>query len=328
MWRLYALNAGLLYGTFLATQLEISSYGNLFGQLNGLSLLAMLGYSIFIKTSRITKFLVAMILAECIWAFMSGSKIALIYIIFPVLLVAYRRSWINIRPRKLVVGGVLGLMLINVSFGIVTAYRQSVHQAVASGQGLALAAVSEGVVNAFTNFAATQSPPAVSNAGISERLNWAGFYGALIERSDLWHELWLGESYLPIFSWWIPRILWPDKPTVSIGAWYGEHVMGWDYETRSEGAITIWGDALVNFGLGGTFLASLLWIVASYSIYEKIGSRGKWGLLALAMVYVRLLLGIEQNMAAPLVAFQLQIFVIIMIWILLRSGARLLSRDS
>jgi len=326
-WRAFALQAGLLYGTFLATQLELSSYGNLVGQLNGLSLLALMGRIIFVQSDRFTKGMLAMIVAEVGWAFMSGSKIAILYVILPVLLIGYRRSWFQVRLRTAVIGGLLALVLLQVSFSIVTAYRMSVQQSFASGQGLAFSALSEGISNSVTNlWEPTANVDAASSNSVSDRLNLANFFGALVERQDLWRDPWLGESYYPIFTWWIPRFIWPDKPTVSVGAWYGEQVLGWETDTRSEGAITIWGDGLANFGLIGILLASVVWIFFSYFVYERVGGRKKWGLLILSMIYVRLLLGLEQNIAGPLVAFQLQAIWIAFIWLMFSALALLFAR--
>ncbi|MDR6454222.1 hypothetical protein [Variovorax paradoxus] len=327
MWRAFALQAGLLYGTFLATQLELSSYGNFVGQLNGLSLLALMGRIIFVQSDRLTKGMLLMIFAEIGWAFMSGSKIAILYVILPVLLIAYRRSWFRVQLRGAVLGGLLALILIQVSFSIVTAYRTSVQQSFASGEGLAFSALAEGITNSVTSL---WEPAANVNSdsanSISARLNLANFFGALIEREDLWREPWLGRSYYPIITWWIPRALWPEKPTVSVGAWYGEQVLGWDADSRSEGAITIWGDGLANFGFLGILLATVTWIIFSYFVYERVGGRKKWGLLVLAMIYVRLLLGLEQNIATPLVAFQLQALWIALIWLVFGVLARLFAK--
>jgi len=327
MWRAFALQAGLLYGTFLATQLELSSYGNFVGQLNGLSLLALMGRIIFVQSDRLTKGMLLMIFAEIGWAFMSGSKIAILYVILPVLLIAYRRSWFRVQLRGAVLGGLVALILIQVSFSIVTAYRTSVQQSFASGEGLAFSSLVEGVSNSITGlWEPTARSSSDSSNAISARLNLANFFGALIERQDLWRDPWLGESYFPIFTWWVPRFIWPDKPTVSVGAWYGEQVLGWETDTRSEGAITIWGDGLANFGFFGILFASVVWIFFSYFVYERIGGGRKWGLLILSMVYVRLLLGLEQNIAGPLVAFQLQVVWIAFIWLVFSILARLFAK--
>lgn len=321
LWRGYALSAGLLYGTFLATQLEVASYGNLVGQLNGLSLLALMGYLVFVNSSSFTKITIAMIGGELIWALISGSKSAVFHVVLPALLVAFRRDWIRVRVRNVLAAGIFLVIAIQVSFIAVSAYRLGVHQSIAGGQGLTAGAVLDGL----KSFASSTSESNVDNGGtgLMDRLNWASFYAGLLERPDLWRQPWYGDSYVAIFTWWVPRFIWPDKPDVSIGAWYGEAVLDWDFGTRSEGAATIWGDALLNFGMLGAFFISVVWLVLVQFIYKKLGRYGKWGLLMLAMIYMRLLLGLEQNMASPVVAIQQQCLILLLLYFLLKFMTRL-----
>mgnify|MGYP003582554076 CR=1 FL=1 len=323
VWRAYAIQAGLLYGTFLATQLEVSDFGNIAGQLNGLSSLALMGRIIFFRGDGLRKRDFLLIFAEICWAFMSGSKIAILYVIIPLLLIAYRRSWLRITLQRLVFGGLLALVVVQFSFGLVTAYRIGVQQSVSGGVGLGVSSLLEGFSTAITG---NSEPLPDSVGGVSERLNWASFFGALVERQDLWRDSWWGDSYLPVFTWWIPRFLWPDKPTVSVGAWYGEQVLGWSFDSRSEGAITIWGDGLMNFGQIGIFASSLMWIFLVYFFYQRLGGKGRWGLLFLSMIYVRLLLGLEQNAAAPLVALQMQFIAILLVRMVLLTLAFFFDR--
>jgi len=326
VWRAYALQAGLLHGTFLATQIETTEFGNLIGQLNGLSLLALMGRLVFVRSDRITLTMLALVAAEIAWAFMSGSKIAILYVIFPLLLVAYRRTWLRFSFKRALFGAAAALILVQISFGVVTAYRASVQQSVSSGEGLAISAVLNGIADALTGgVEGPQDAAGDVGGGLSDRLNWAGFFGVLIERDDIWEESWWGSSYSPIFTWWIPRFLWAEKPTISVGAWYGEQVLGWS-GSRSEGAITIWGDGLMNFGFPGVLFASVAWILLIYFVYDRAGRRGRWGLFFLSAIYVKLLLGLEQNLAAPLVALQLQLLLIFVVRLIFDVSANLLMR--
>lgn len=306
VWRIYALSAGLLYGTFLATQLEVNEFGNAFGLLNGLSLLGLFGYLTFLvknKKNRISYFLVTL---EILWALISGSKIAILYVLIPVLLILVKRGWVSLSGRFLLKAALFGFVAIQFSFIGVTAYRVGVQKAVASGQDLSAAAMFDG----FLEVAIGTSSRDPQESEMRERVNWASYLGALVAREDLWRQPWFGESFIPIVTWWIPRTFWPDKPNVSIGAWYGESVLGWDYGTRSEGAITIWGDGLINFGVIGVFFVSFFWVFFSFLVYKKLDQMGSWGLLGLASIYVKLLLGLEQNFANPVVAIQQQLMIV------------------
>ncbi|MEJ7137273.1 hypothetical protein [Amphibiibacter pelophylacis] len=317
IWRVFALQVGLLQGTFLATQLETTDYGNFVGQLNNLSLIGFFGWLIFHRAHSVQKWIYLMFLLEIVWAFISGSKIAIFYVMFPAAIIFFQRGWFRPNLKGFVVGAIIGVIVLQVSFALVTSYRIGVQVAIARGSDLSVAAIADGATQAFEliHDTTTRESDESVNPGVSGRLNWAMYFGSLLERPDLTKKLWMGSTLIPIFAWWIPRFLWENKPTVSIGAWYGENVLGWTYQTRSEGAITIWGDGYLNFGLVGVAVFSMIWVVITYYLYEKLQKKGGWGLLVLSLVYVRLLLGLEQNIAAPLVAFQLQLLVIWGIWV-------------
>lgn len=305
LWRLYALVSGLLYGTFLATQLETTSYSNLFGIFNAASLLFFFGHLIFTSARKFPLFGLLLLSLELGWIFVSGSKAAILYVLLPTAFIAQKRQWIRMTPKLIILGGIVSLLVLQLSFTLITAYRISVKRGAFEGQSLDISLVSESLGEAFSSsFGGNNQDDA---SAIMNRLNWAEFYGALLDRPDVTEDRWYGRSYIPIVSWWIPRFVWPDKPNVSVGLWYGEEVLGWDYDTRSEGAITIWGDAFMNFGAVGAMTVSLLWFSLIFGIYDYFGSRGSWGLLIIATVYMRMIIGMEQNLAVPLVAMQLQI---------------------
>ena len=243
------------------------------------------------------------------------------------MIVAFQRGWLKLTFKTIFTSALLGVVALQISFSLVTAYRLGVQLMVASGSELTISAIAEGAAATLPamieNTLNSSSEPA--KEGVSERLNWALYFGQLLERPDLTHDAWMGSSLSPIATWWIPRAVWPSKPTVSIGAWYGEHVLGWDYDTRSEGAITIWGDGYLNFGLAGALLFPIAWIAASYFLYEKLQQKGPWGMLVLSLIYIRLLLGLEQNIAAPLVAFQLQLMMIGGLWAGTHTARKILS---
>ena len=325
LWRMYALNAGLLHGTFLPTQLEVSTLGNLIGTLNNLSLIAFLGWMAFRRGSSIGTVSALMLGAEIVWALVSGSKIAIFYVLAPALLVAFRRGWITFSAKRFVIGIALGILVLQLGFVFVTSYRMGVQILVAGGHELSGAAIAESISRTIPVALEAIGASDTATNQVAERLNWARYFGLLAERGDLRQTLWMGSSLAPVVTWWIPRFFWPSKPTVSIGAWYGETVLGWEYETRSEGAITIWGDGLMNFGLLGVLMFSVVWVALAYFIYRRISFLGPWGLLATATIYIRLLLGLEQNIAAPLVAFQVQMILIALLWSVDRAAKTLLT---
>lgn len=73
-------------------------------------------------------------------------------------------------------------------------------------------------------------------------------------------QLFLGESYSYWLFGWIPRDLWPGKPTVTLGPYVKQVVMGIQ---GTVGGInpTGAGEAMINFGWGGVFVgAGLGWM--------------------------------------------------------------------
>jgi len=320
LWRSYALSAGLLYGTFLATKLEVTTYSNFLGQLNQLSLVSLFGYSVFSDIRRSTRLVHLMALGEVVWMMIAGSKAAIIYVVLPLLLIYFHRRSFRINGRFLFAILIL-VVAVFVTFSYMQNYRLQV-QRLYSQRGH----FSFDLLVDATNIT-TESGVSVMDVGdnavttLMKRLDWAGFYGKLLERPDLLQDKWYGKSYLPIFFWWIPRFAWPNKPAVSVGAWYGREVLGWSFDSRSEGAITLWGDAAMNFGMLGVITISLAWVLFTFLFYHLGLRSGEWGLLFLASVYVRLLLGLEQNAAAPLVSVQQTALVIGSLY----AGARLFT---
>lgn len=310
-FRIYALKAGLLYGTFLATALDVTDYGNLVGQLNGLGLIALLGIAVFSPSAGPRTVIYLMAACELGWVFVSGSKAALVYVVVPLLLIYFRRGAIHWGRRGFLAASLIAASLL-VVFPLVQDYRQSVHSRLAAGDGLSLGTVS-GALRDVVSRRDLPALPTSAGAGseISQRLNSAYFFGLLLERPDLLDAPASGRSFLPIALWWIPRALWPDKPVVSLGAWYGREVLGWSFGSRSEGAITIWGDALLSFGWPGVLVVELAWVLIVFSLYQLVPRFRGWGLLVVACVYVRMLLGLEQNAAAPLVAMQQTVLLVV-----------------
>lgn len=304
IFRGYALRSGLLYGTLLATALGVTEYSNIFGQLNGLSLIGLLGMAVFSPSARPRASVYLMAIGELGWALVSGSKAAVVYAVLPLLLIYHWRGAPRLGGRFALSASLLAAALLAL-FPVIQSYRVAVHSRLAAGEDLSFGTVSGSLVDLLSGerrLPATDSSEASSE--ISARLNSAYSFGLLIERPDLLDRPASVQSYLPIALWWIPRALWPDKPFVSVGAWYGQEVLGWSYDSRSEGAITIWGDALLNLGWAGVFLVEFLWILAVLALYGLASRFHGWGLLLVASIYVRMLLGLEQNAAAPLVAMQ------------------------
>lgn len=296
IWRLYALRQGLLYGTLLATQLELTPYSNAVGILNKLGFLALIGIGVFAKSSRL---IIPVAILEIGWAAIAGSKGAVLQVAIPLLVILYQRRIIKeitkLRFRTILTGAILGLLVV-LSFSFVDAYRAA-SQRIIMYEGLAR----------FSPMRALREVQfskvfRINSAKLINRSTLLSTHFAYLLEADHLKELkrWSGESLLPLITWFIPRAIWPGKPQVSRGRWYATEILGWSFGTRSEAAITLWGDAYMNFGWAGVFLVSLTWIAITFFIYEFSVSKRPWGLVFLGTVYMHLL-ALEQNIAVPLV---------------------------
>ena len=317
VWRLYALRQGLLYGTFLGTQLQVTSTSNLMGVLSGLSSLAFIGIAVFSKRAWGP---LAFLPLEVIWMVISGSKAAILYTVLPLLLVFFQKGFLRVNLKLFVVILLVAALTLAV-FGFVRAYRSQSQVVIAQSGSEDF---SPSVALSSARF--TMDETADVTIELVDRVNLARSFAFLLE-ADEQRQLarWDGESYLPILTWYVPRAFWPEKPWVSVGTWFAQEILGWDRHSRSEGAITIWGDAYMNFSWLGVGVISSLWLSLAYSAYRVLIRRGLWGLLFVASTYIQLLLGLEQNAAVPIVAIQQKWIILGAFWLalyLIRQTAR------
>ena len=84
---------------------------------------------------------------------------------------------------------------------------------------------------------------------------------------------WDGESYLPIFTKFIPRFLWPEKPTENMGQEFGHRygVLAWDNLTTSMNTPIV-AEAYMNFGDKGFYLIFFFMAVVIAKVYQKQNS--------------------------------------------------------
>lgn len=321
VWRLHSLGEDwFVLGTYLGTQSAVRPFGGLVGILHEVATLGFLGLVVF---SRWRFFLFAAGVAEIGWQVLSGSKAALLFVVVPVLLVLFHSGrW---RPgRKMTFWLLSGLLLFLLVFGYVSRYR----------------AISQRSIQAV-GFV-THSPLAAAVEAFPERTDYSGLLAQLAERATVSRNLALllryaeesgikyrnGATVFPVLVWFVPRALWPDKPVVSIGHWFASTVLGWDYASRSEAAITVWGDGFLNFGVFGLLAFPALWFGIVIVLYERLAGGGPWSLLALASIYVTLIQGMEQNIAVPLVEVMKTLSMVWLIFLGVRFFARVSSREN
>ncbi len=84
---------------------------------------------------------------------------------------------------------------------------------------------------------------------------------------------WDGESYLPIFTKFIPRFLWPDKPKENMGQEFGHRygILAWDNLTTSMNTPIV-AEAYMNFGETGFYLIFFILAIVMAKVYSKQNS--------------------------------------------------------
>ncbi|MHA1251232.1 MAG: O-antigen polymerase [Candidatus Helarchaeota archaeon] len=307
LWRIFALKKGLFYGTHLATQMEISSYGNIIGLLNNLGFLLFIGIIVFNKKNK--KFIIFIIL-EFLWGVLTASKSAIFYTLLPTLLILFHQKKIKINFKLIFIFLCIGI-LIFYSFIFIQLYRMQ-SQSIIHKSGTA----------SLSPFLIIKSIDLTNISYesvfllIFERINLAKPLAQLIEYRRIYDlPLWWGKSLFPIFTWYIPRFIWAQKPSTSIGAWFGREILGWDYDSRSEAAITIWGDSYLNFGEVGILFLPIIWLFIVYFIYHYSLLKDKMGLFFIGSTYVRIIMSIEQNFSNSIV-YIITMFILVFIVII------------
>ena len=81
---------------------------------------------------------------------------------------------------------------------------------------------------------------------------------------------WKGASYLPIFTKFIPRFIWPDKPTENMGQEFGHRygILAWDNLTTSMNTPVV-AEAYMNFGEIGFYFIFFFMAVVIAKVYNK-----------------------------------------------------------
>jgi hypothetical protein len=108
-----------------------------------------------------------------------------------------------------------------------------------------------------------------------------------------------GATLWPGFLWFIPRSVWPAKPTLSIGRWYAATVLGWG-PGMSEAAVTVPGDLYLNFGIGGVFVGMLAYGLVLRQLYDRFVVNGRTviGLCLFVPIFMTFALTLERNLSA------------------------------
>lgn len=213
---------------------------------------------------------IALMLIVVFGDFLTGGRAAMLTgtLLPAVLLVHYLR-----RPLRL--AAVLGLVLIALLMFIVVRVitRDAVYQG-AEGRGT-VALIQDAVLNVPK-----------TTVGGQDAIPYDSLL-VLIEADARGTPLQWGSTYLPIFTYPIPRAVWPEKPLGGGNAWFTQKYFPVFYgKQKIETSISLIGESLVNFGLAGVALVMLAFGFALSWLYARFITRaGIIGAVAYAVTF-------------------------------------------
>jgi len=310
VWRLYAISHGLLYGTLLGTSLAVTSYSNALAMLGQASAIAYVGMLVFASRPRAVLYLLPL---EVVWKWLGASKAGPIYVVLPVLAICYARGMFRVRA-KFILLTILATAVFLVSFVVIHEYRSESQRLILS-RGVA----AYSPIAALRNVHVDRESWSELGDRLAQRLAWAEGFANVVNGSRLWRHARLSESsYMRCVSWIVPRVLWTDKPSVSLGGWYAHNYLGWSLLSRSEGEISIWGEGYLNLGLLGAIIIPCVWLIVIQALYLICVKSGSWGLFLLGSIYITLLNSLAVNIAVSVAAVGQMVLLFSMIYVMMR----------
>jgi hypothetical protein len=189
--------------------------------------------------------------------FLTGGRAAMLTgtLLPAVLLVHYLR-----RPLRL--AAVLGLVLVGLLMFIVVRVvtRDAVYQG-AEGKGT-VALIQDAVLNVPKTTVGGQDAIPYDSLMV------------LVEADARGAPLQWGSTYLPIFTYPIPRAVWPGKPLGGGNVWFTQKYFPTFYGTEKiETSISLIGESLVNFGIVGVALVMLAFGFGLSWMYARFVTR-------------------------------------------------------
>jgi len=310
LWRLYALSTGKLYGTIIGTGLELTGESNALGVLNSVAGLAAWGALIF---GCHRKLAVWMIVLEAAWLMITGSKGSVLYIVITYLMLTTggRSAVFN---RRIVLIGVAGLVIFVAGFVVIHSYRVA-----AESQIKRRGFVDFNPVEAIGEMTVRNEDIQLVGISIAKRLSLASRFSLVVDTpSSDREDPWLGRSYLTALFWAVPRSVWPDKPSMSLGRWYAETYYGWGENIKGEAGVTIWGEAYLNFREAGALIIPALWLIFLQLIYVASWRLGPWGLLFLAKIYYVAMNSLASNVSMVAATLGSAVMIMLFLYLLTR----------
>jgi len=260
-FRLFIIQQGLLV-RFGVRQVPVALVNimQIFGQISlyAYALYAVYFFSVKGRRPSIISGLI-ILFSEVGFAFISGWKGNFIILMF-ILLIAYHYGLYKIRIRSLLISLIVVLLIV---FPLVNTYRY-IYPIVVQGENVSVFTVRGffRVAKAVLERMKEYSPMEYIAFSFGDFINrFAGIdsLSVTIKRTPEAMNFQYGRTISWLFLWPIPRIIFPDKPDLSLGRVFGVKYWGWPEEPwYGNAAITQIGEFYLNFHLLGIILGMFL----------------------------------------------------------------------
>ena len=130
-----------------------------------------------------------------------------------------------------------------------------------------------------------------------------------------------GRTLINLFISFVPRALWPAKPTITTGWLFATKFLGWNQTFRSQAGITQLGDLYLNFHIIGIIVGMFATGVLVRSTYLYLIKRNKVGMLSILLYIFSFysFLKIEKGIAESYVYLLEQIAIVFLVIWLIKS---------
>ena len=257
--RLYAITNGMVYGTHLNTHNATGAFGNILSQMLNAPYWFYLLLLFSVKNKH-AKMLIGLTIIECCWFVLTGSKSLLFIVLLPYFMMRVKYCGFRLTDVRVVLYSLIIFILVSFIFDFIKYYRVEMVALLLSGE-LTFQSILEAVAFSFSEVIWAENNQNYNADNFGDRINYARYLGRIIEYDYKFDDHWYGASLLPLLTWFIPRFIYPDKPSISIGRWYAETILGWSDDSRSEAAMTVAGDGYLNFGIFGILIFCIIWFL-------------------------------------------------------------------
>jgi oligosaccharide repeat unit polymerase len=261
---------------------------------------------------------IGLFLAELGIGLVTGSK-QLIFQTFLPILFYYHYLHRPSTGKVLVTGGVLAVVFVFIFFPLVQNYRTVYYDVLGYRPNPSVSDIFS-ATNVFYQviFSESGSNSESITTGLIQRVNWLDSVVMIVRYVPNSMDHIHGETLLPILTGWIPRVIWPDKPTLGFGSYMVQVIIG--SKSMTNKGLTAVGELYLNFGLLGIIPGMLLLGMFTRWVYDFTHRFSPSSLLR-ALMYMELfpvlIFSMQSSLSSMLLgAIRTILFVLVVCWFL------------